>query len=137
MRIRAATAEEVDAVQKIANQNSKAVGFVMKAALHEAVKREELLVALINEQIVGFAHFHKRRDGWTTLYEIAVLKPNGAGTGLALLHQLPLPLRLKCPVDNQSNTWYVSVGMTLVRTDPGRKRALNVYQRTAPWRILK
>lgn len=136
MRIRCATAEEVDAVQKIANQNSKMVGFVMKAALHEAVKREELSIALINEQIVGFAHWHKRRDGWVTLYEIASLKPNGAGAGLALLHSLPVPLRLKCTVDNPANDWYKSAGMKLVRTEAGRKRALNVYERTLNWRAI-
>jgi hypothetical protein len=42
-------------------------------ALIDAIKHDELLVAESDNIIVGFVHFHKRRDGWNTIHEIGVL----------------------------------------------------------------
>lgn len=113
-----------DNAKKLADQHRKQVGFVLRAALQAAIERGELLEAVINDDVTGFAHFHVRRDGWTTLYEIVSVHP---GSGRALLEALPRPLQLKCPVDNDSNGFYRHMGGTLKETVAGRKRDLNVW----------
>lgn len=128
--IRYAAAPDIDGVKRIANQYKSELGFVMTAALKERMKKYEVYVAVMGQQIVGFVHWHQRRDGWRTIYEIAVDRQwRGKGIGKALLQAIPAPLRLKCTQDNPANDFYKSQGMTLERTEPGRKRPLNVWSR--------
>ena len=54
----------------IASKFSKELGFVNLAALIESDKRRELEV----NAGIGFAHFHHRRNGQTTIYSLAVTK---------------------------------------------------------------
>jgi hypothetical protein len=96
----------------------------MRPALDAAVARGELIEAVLDGNVIGFCHYHLRRDGWTTIYEIVSTSPGG---GRALLSSLSRPLRLKCPVDNASNGFYAHMGMTLSETVSGRKRDLNVW----------
>lgn len=127
--IRYATLNDIPAVQVIARQHSKMLGFVRKSSLERAVGKRELFVAESDGQIVGFVNWHARRDGWSTIYEIAVSKANqGQGVGRMLLYSVPCPIRLKCTQDNPANQFYVNAGMVLAQTEQGRKRALNVYE---------
>ena len=101
----------------------------MNVALKEAITKDELLVAELNGEVVAFCDFHKRKDGWNTIREIAVKKEYKLmGIGKYLFNLVPKPRRLKCTVDNEySNNFYKQQGMKLLSIEPGRKRQLNVW----------
>lgn len=99
-----------------------------RAALFDAVKRGNLLYETNSH---SFCHYRVCRDGWTTVYEIAVPRiAQGQGIGSAMIALLNRPIRLKCPVDNKSNGFYLSIGFEWVSTEKGRKRLLNLYHLT-------
>lgn len=76
----------------------------------------------------AFCHWHKRKDGISIIYEICVAdEARGKGLGRKMIDLLPLPIRLKCPVDNESNKFYEHLGFKLVGIVPGRKRKLNIW----------
>lgn len=129
--IRHASLEDIPTIKRIAYQYRQELGFVNRAALVEAVARRELYVCeLPDSTLAGFVHWHARRDGWHTIYEIAVDKAHaGRGIGRALLYAVPTPIRLKCTVDNEAgNRFYAGAGLVLAGVEPGRKRALNVWE---------
>lgn len=130
--VRYARPEDIPAIKRIAYQHRAELGFVNRAALLAATARREVFVAeLPDGAIAGFVNWHARRDGWHTIYEIAVAREYaGRGIGRALLYAVPTPTRLKCTADNEvGNRFYAGAGMTLVATESGRKRALNVWER--------
>lgn len=130
--IRAATLDDVQAVKRLASRYSKEVGYVMYPALREAVARGELTVAVAPDgSVIGFVNWHKRRDGWRTVYEIAVAPDQlGQGVGKALINSVPGRIRLKCTVENdRANSFYDAQGFRLLEVESGRKRPLNVWIR--------
>lgn len=130
MKIRLATNEDIDLISKIANKNSKELGFVMKVALRESVLRESLIVCEYYDEVVGFCHFRKRKDGITIIYELCIKKEfRGKGLGKMLIDFLPTPIILKCPIDNLSNKFYEHNNFILLRTEKGKKRELNVWKK--------
>lgn len=127
--IRFATEQDIPAIKRIANQFKRELGFVNSASLKTTVTKLSLFVAEINGEIVGFCNQWHRRDGWATVYEIAVDKRwQGQHIGVGLLCSVPRPFRLKCTVDNPANDFYQSQGLRLVRTELGKSRRLNVYE---------
>lgn len=131
--IRLAHAGDIQAIKRITNQYKNELGFVNSAALAESADRHELHIAEYNRLIVGFVRWHKRQDGVSTIYEIAVDRQHtGNGIGRALLCAVPEPTRLKCTVENRANAFYSAAGFTHDGTEPGRVRALNVWQRGIP-----
>lgn len=129
--IRYAVESDVSSIKRIANAYKQELGYVMYPALREAITRRELYVAEYDQRIVGFIHWHRRKDGWATVYEIAVHREClGQHIGAGLLASIPKPIRLKCPVDNQANGFYSHLGMLLTKIEPGRKRALNNWEIT-------
>jgi len=128
--LRYGTESDVDAIMRIAHQYPQELGYVMPIKLRERMAAYEVYVAIQHDNLVGFVCWHKRRDGWATIYEIAVDKRDrGNGIGKALLNAVPRPTRLKCTVDNPANQFYAAQGMTLDRTEAGKKRPLNVWIR--------
>lgn len=128
-QIRIATLSDIPAIQAVARQHSKMLGFVRRASLERAAAKAELFVAEDAGQVVGFVNWHARRDGWSTVYEIAVSQANqGQGIGRVLLYSVPCPIRLKCTQDNPANRFYINAGMMLANVEKGRKRPLNVYE---------
>ncbi len=109
--VRAACADDVDAVKRLADAHRRELGFVVKASLVEACRRGELLVAVAQDanvapkitapampeaaapaqtnSLIGFVQAYFRRDGQATLHTIAV---DGAyrrhGVGRALVSAL-------------------------------------------------
>ncbi len=125
MVIRNATLDDINHIKQIADKNKTELGFVLRPALMEAVQRGELLY----NPLGAFCHWHRRRDGVSVIYEICVLKKlRGQGFGKEMIQSLPLPIRLKCLVDNVANDFYQYLGFELVATEPGKKRALNIWQ---------
>lgn len=120
--------EDIGAIQGIAWKYRDELGYVRKQSLQRAINLRELVVATHKGRIVGFVNFHARRDGWQTVYEIAVHPDwRELNIGKALLAAVPKPVRLKCTVDNKANAFYEAQGMCFERREQGRKRALNVW----------
>ena len=126
--LRFAVEGDLPAIAKIAHQYRDELGYVMMPALRESIARNNLVVGIRFGQVVGFVNYRARKDGGQTIYEIATHKNHARkGVGQALLCGVPLPIRLKCPVDNASNAFYEAMGFTLDRVEEGRKRKLNVW----------
>lgn len=126
--IRFALPDDIPAIKRIAQQYRNEVGFVNRAALLESMKRRNLLVAVAGMQVVGFVNYRACRDGWQTVYEIAVNRDyKGQCIGAGLLAAVPQPIRLKCTVDNPANAFYEAQGFTSAGTENGRKRELNIW----------
>lgn len=125
-------AEETDlpGIKQIANQYKNELGFVMLPSLRESINRQTLLVAEVNRQVVGFVNARLRRDGRTTIYEIAVHRNwRRNHIGASLLRAFPGAVRLKCTLDNPANEFYQHEGFELAGVDPGKKRPLNIWER--------
>lgn len=128
VKVRYAEEDELLETQKVARQYLSKVGFVRLASLKEHQEKKTLKVIEVDGKIVGFVNFYLRKDGWTVIYELAVLKEfTNKGYARKLIESLPKPIRLKCPVDNESNEFYRHIGFTLLETVKGRKRDLNVW----------
>ena len=127
--VRLATLEDIDSIKKIADKYTKEIGFVLRPALVEHCNKKTLLVYEIDGEIMGFCNYHHRRDGINVIYEICV-SDNYRNKGIAkqLIDNIPKPIRLKCPVDNESNKFYIHIGARLIETVAGKKRDLNVYE---------
>lgn len=135
-RIRCATDADIAACDHIARQYPHELAFVRKASLQRGVDNQSLHVAALPDYgVVGFALFHRRRDGWQTVYDLAVDRRfAGLSIGRNLLYSVPCPIRLKVTSDNtRANRFYQQAGMSLASTESGRNRTLNVYE----MRVLK
>ena len=65
--VRLAMTSDIDIIKKTAQKMVKEVGFILRPALEEAVRREELL---FDDASTSFCHYHTRRDGVSVIYEI-------------------------------------------------------------------
>ena len=135
--IRVATATDLDAVKALADRHKREVGFVRRGALLESIRRTHLLVALVASDPVGFVQFHHRRDGQTTIHLIMVATAyRRQGVANVLLNQLRATCQglgqqrigLKCPIDLSANDFYRQAGFDLTAQEPGKLRALNLWQ---------
>lgn len=129
--IRLANSGDFKEIKRIANQNREFIGFVMNVALEESVKNKSLLVIENYSEVVGFVHYHPRKDGWNTIHEIAIDKNyHGMGFGQQLFDEVPLPIRLKTTKDNvNAISFYEKNGMKMVRVEQGKKRELLVFEK--------
>lgn len=121
--------DDIKPIKKITNQLRKELPFVMNVVLMDAISKDELYVADRNGIIIGFIHFHKRKDGWNTIHEIGVLKEyQGTGVGKKLFNMTPKPRRLKTTVDNiKANEFYKRQGLKLIGQEQGKIRLLNIW----------
>lgn len=127
--VRVACIQDLPAVKKIADANKKDIGFILRSIFEASIQQGELFVAYKEDfEIVGFVRWHHRRDSWNTVYEICVHQAfRKMGIAKLLLERIQSPIRLKCPEDNISNTFYEHLGFTLEHKDRGRKRVLNLW----------
>lgn len=137
--IRLAIPEDLSVISKIARQNREFIGFVMQVALLEAIKKDSLYVYEKDQQVIGFVHFHKRLDGWTTLHEIAVAKEfHHQGIGKQLLEIPTAPVRLKTTIDNQNAiAFYEKYGFSLTGKQQGKKRELLIFEKPSLQPVLQ
>ena len=124
--VRRGTEADADACYRIAiRQPRGTLPKLYRVHFADSARKKELHVAVSDKQVVGFARFHMRRDGWTTLYDLAVDPDHqGGGMGRNLLYSVPAPTRLKCPVSSSANRFYANCG--LVAT--GAEVNLNIYE---------
>lgn len=136
--IRYATLADIPAITAIARQYPKELPFISRVQLTEAISKPSLptsnLSLLICESdgiVRGFVRFRACRDGWQTIYDLAVDKATSrVGIGRALLYAVPCPVRLKCTADNETaNRFYKNAGMAFAGVETGKKRNLNKWER--------
>lgn len=137
INLRHAIAEEIDTIKKLFDQHKNELGFVVKSALTDSIKRKELLVAIKTDWgIVGVVHYRHRKDGQTTLYSIVVDSTYRLKSiGRALLCELrkeaisrgQKSILLKCPTELEANKFYEAEHFSLITTDLGKHRRLNVW----------
>lgn len=127
--------------KEIAKQFSRELGFVNLAALESAASKQELEVF----PGVGFCNYHHRKDGQTTIYELAVnQKHQRQGWGRLLFYRVMCGaienksdrIVAKCPEDLTSNGFYQRLGFELIGTESGRVRRLNKWQYTIQLPLL-
>ncbi len=128
MHIRYATTDDVPTCAAIARRYPKELAFVSNVRLRDGVARQELYVAEVSGEVVGFALFHVRRDGWVTLYDLASIS---SGAGALLLAALPRPLQLKVKVDNHRARAFYTCNGLYFRHYTGSNLAV-YYQRVLP-----
>lgn len=126
---RLANDSDIPGINKVARSLRNELGFVMNVVLKDAINHDELFVADLDGHIVGFVHFHRRRDGWNTIHEIGVLREyHDFGIGKTLFELVPKPRRLKTTIDNdKANEFYKRRGMNLIGREKGKKREINVW----------
>lgn len=136
-KIRLATIEDLKSIKRIANQNREFIGFVMNVALKESIDKKSLFVAECEElenkgEVIGFVHYHARRDGWHTLHEIGIDKKfQKRRIGSLLLGIVPAPTRLKTTTDNlNAIRFYIRHGFGKARLEAGKKRELLVFEKS-------
>lgn len=121
MKTRTAKMSDYDWIKAMAQRHKAELGYVAYGAIKDSIQKREVLVAGTK---AGFCRWHKRRDGWNVVYDL-VSEAKGAGS--ALLHAVPLPRRLKAPLDIEANGFYKRMGGKILTVDPGKKRPLNVW----------
>jgi N-acetylglutamate synthase-like GNAT family acetyltransferase len=136
--IRNAKPRDLDKIKLIADLHKKELGFVLRPALEKGIQQKEVVVALKDEELIGFVHFHHRRDGQTTLYNIVVLKNHrGEGVGRQLIDELinrarkmnKYLLLLKCPEELPANHFYGQLGFKQTHLENGKERKLLVWKK--------
>jgi len=135
--IRKAEGTDLEAIKQLADDNTTTLGFVLRPSLVTGIEMGWLIVSEdSHKEVVGFVHYRHRRDSQTTLYEICVNqnhRRNGIGTALVLALTTESSahgkthVRLKAPVDIAANSFYRAVGFTLIGTELGRRRSLNIW----------
>src|ERR1700690_3394635 len=94
MLIRYATEGDIERCKSIASQFPLELPFINRAQFQQSVNKQELFVAY-DAEIVGFIRWHACRDGWSTVYDLAVDKDfQDKGIGRMLLYAVPCPIRL-------------------------------------------
>ena len=136
---KATNLSDVDFVKRIADQHRAELGFHARQAYIDSLSKGELLIAKIDDRIVGFTRYHHRRDNRTTLYEIATTSDaRGKGIGRQLIEALIADcrrvssrcLRLSCPVELPANRFYEAIGFirSARRSRRGRSRPLYEWE---------
>jgi N-acetylglutamate synthase-like GNAT family acetyltransferase len=134
---RKAILTDLDAIKRLADMHRTELGFVLRPSLEKSIHDREIIVAFHEDYLVGFVHYHHRKDQQTTLYHIAVHPSHrSCGIGQELVSRLradsresgKILIRLKCPVTLPSNQFYQQVGFQLAGTEDGKERKLNVWQ---------
>lgn len=123
MDVRRAHRADLPFVHAIAREHLRELGYVPVAAYAQSLAAGELLVV----PGAGFVRFHRRRDGWATVYELCSLR---RGAGRALLEAVATPRRLKCPAELVANGFYEHLGGRRAGTEPGKHRLLFVWEWT-------
>ena len=134
--IRYARETDVAGAKDLADRHRVELSFVRTSVLHEAQKKKWLLVAVQDEQVIGFANFRIRQDKNATLYEIVIDEPyRKQKIGKRLIQRLMWlvnvaggeHIRLKCPQSLPANAFYEKLQFTRTDTEIGKKRPLNVW----------
>lgn len=136
MEIRLAKPNELAAIKRIAEDNRRELGFSTTATYSAAINAEEMIVSQEKSRVLGYCHFHLRRDNVLKVYQICVdrlHRRNGIGTGL-MNYVITYTIRrggnsitLLCPDDLEANLFYGSYGFVCGQLVAGKKRQLRIW----------
>lgn len=117
--IRLASESDIPEVKKIADANKRYLGFTKRVILGVSILKTELHVAVLEKHIVGFIRWHKRRDDWTTVYELCVGEAcRKQGVGKKLMDVIGNgPAKLKCHSNNPAIQFYKRLGFKIVSSE--------------------
>lgn len=130
---------DIDQVKAIVDSHRIELGFHSMQSFIDSFNKREIIIAKCDGLVVGFTRYHHRKDGKTTLYEIAVV-PNYRylNVGKGLINALKKEcesigsrsIRLSCPVELSSNSFYKKIGFTQIlrRSRPGKNRPLYEWE---------
>jgi ribosomal protein S18 acetylase RimI-like enzyme len=133
IKIRNGTVSDIHVVKKIADQNSRSLGFLMRAALEESIGQNWLKVAVVQNTISGFVRYRMRRDMVLKIYEICVAQEfRGRSLGRLLIGELcqegfklkATRIELRCPEELPANRFYEKMGFKITKIDKGKNRRL-------------
>jgi ribosomal protein S18 acetylase RimI-like enzyme len=135
--IKPAQLKDVSLIKGIASANKDALGFIVTAKILDAIQAGRVIIATGDKDIIGFLIFrHRKFDRQTTISEICVCeKFRCCGFGRSMVEALFRQcidlgrefILLKCPENLPANGFYRHIGFDLLRTEPGKKRRLNVW----------
>lgn len=133
------TEQDIQQCAAIAQQYRSTFGFISATVIRDSVARKRILVVRDDEgQVTGWLRFGLHEDH-ATISLLCVAQPRqGAGTKLLqLLEQTlrnyfthPYRIMVKCPVDEAANMFYERRGFVCTGQVPGRRRKLNVWEKT-------
>lgn len=145
MFIQRASLADINPIVKITRtrQNRKALPFVMKVTLKDAIEHPGKNILLVAKNkinsVVGFIRLYCRNDRTVTLHEIAVLDENkGKGVGTALLAKAQKlakkrqgqNITLKTPMDLiRTHNFYITNGFEKIGEQKTIKRLIYIFQK--------
>ncbi len=140
-----ATVSDIDSIVRItrSKENRKALPWVMKVVLNEAIEKPKNNILLVAKdkvnQVIGFIRLYCRKDKTATLHEIAIedeFKGKGVGTELLLeAEQIVrkkdcLSINLKTPEDLfQAHKFYNKNGFKFIDTLKIKNRLLFIFSK--------
>lgn len=116
--VRKAQEDEVLLVKKLANQNRYFLGPLLPLWIRKSIEDRELDVACDRSgNIIGFIQYHKRRDGWTTIYKVCVAEDHRrCGVATMLIRGATKgPASLRCSSKNPAIKLYKKLGFKIQR----------------------
>lgn len=130
---------EINQIKAIADSQRVELGFHSMQSFMDSFNKKEIIVAKQAGVVVGFTRYHHRKDGKTTLYEIAVVPQfRFHNIGKGLINSLKdecassgsRSIKLSCPVELSSNGFYKKIGFiqSLRRSRPGKNRPLYEWE---------
>lgn len=138
IRICDADVGHVDGAKRLADAHRDIFSFITRGAFCEAQREGMLIVALMDDDVVGFVRYrHRRRDLQTTLYDICVAEfMRRSGIGRVMMKTLferssalgRESVVLKCPTYLEANGFYGRLGFLRVDTLAGKRHAINVWK---------
>ena len=137
--IRKANLNDLEVIKKLADTHKRELGFILRPALARSIELEELMIATVKLEVVGFIQYHHRQDTQTTLHNLLIkadYRGNGIGKRLMqaleneVMSQNKQILSLKCPEELPANDFYARLGYQQVNIESGKQRRLNIWQKT-------
>lgn len=136
--LRKATNEDLNHIKLLVDLHKNELGFIVRSALERSINLSEIVVAVnTTNEIVGLVHYHHRKDGQTTLYNLVVREASQRkGIGKYLVDSLKIEAQerrqsfilLKCPTQLPANSFYQNYGFTLSTTEQGKKKPLSIWR---------
>ena len=126
--VRLALYKDIPAIEQIAKENADQLGFLMRVIIKEKIKKNNLYV-YDDGVIKGFVLFNITKKGYITVNDLCTAKEyRGQGIACKLMERVNRAvIILKVTEENPANEFYKKIGGQLIRTEPGKKRKVNVY----------
>ena len=133
--------EDIDYIAKIASKNSQTLGFVRKTKLIISIQKQQVHVIKEDSVVVGYIHFHVRKDDIITIYELCIDEPfRNKGLGRLLVESVvsigkdinSSLIKLKCISNTDACDFYEHIGFEHIRTEQGKKNQINIYHYLLP-----